>query len=72
MPSSVIRSFAYDRQDRALEVTFVTGRRYRYRSVPPETVQALAAAESKGRFFNAEIRDIFAFDDLTRQRARPL
>lgn len=30
MPSTAIRRFAYDAQARALDVTFVTGRRYRY------------------------------------------
>jgi lysyl-tRNA synthetase class 2 len=72
MPSSAIRGFTYDAPARALEVTFVSGRRYRYLAVPPETALALEQAESKGRFFNAEIRDVFAFEDLTRRRARPL
>jgi lysyl-tRNA synthetase class 2 len=72
MPSSVIRSFAYDAQAKTLDVTFVSGRWYLYRAVPPETAQALQRAESKGRFFNAEIRDVFVFEDLTRRRARPL
>ena len=72
MPSSVIRSFAYDPQAEALDVTFVSGRRYLYRAVSPEIAQALERAESKGRFFNTEIRDVFAFEDLTRRRARPL
>ena len=72
MPSSVIRGFTYDPQARALDVTFVSGRRYRYRAVPPETAQALQSAASQGRFFNTEIRDVFAFEDLGRRRARPL
>jgi lysyl-tRNA synthetase class 2 len=72
MPSSVIRSFAYDAQAETLDVTFVSGRRYLYRAVPPEIEQALRRAESKGRFFNAEICDVFTFEDLTRRRARPV
>lgn len=72
MPSSVIRGFAYDARGQTLDVTFTTGRRYRYRAVHPATAQALEAAASKGRFFNAEIRDVFAFEDLTRRRARPV
>jgi KTSC domain len=71
MPSSAIRSFAYDAEGKALDVTFVSGRRYRYLAVPPETARGMEGAESKGRFFNAEIRDVFAFEDLTRRRARP-
>jgi lysyl-tRNA synthetase class 2 len=64
MPSTVIRRFAYDEQAQALEVTFVTGRRYRYRAVPPELVRAFREASSKGRFFNARIRDRFRFEEL--------
>lgn len=70
MPSSVIRDYAYDLQAGALDVTFASGRRYRYQAVPPEVVSGLERAESKGRFFNARIRDAFAFVDLTRRRAR--
>ncbi len=64
MPSTVIRRFAYDPPSRALDVEFVSGRRYRYRAVPDEVAQAFRAAFSKGRFFNAHIRDHYAFDEL--------
>lgn len=64
MPSTVIRRFAYDANARALEVTFVTGRRYRYAEVPGELAERFAAAFSKGRFFNARIRDKFACEEL--------
>jgi lysyl-tRNA synthetase class 2 len=67
MPSSVIRSYRYDPQAETLDLTFVSGRRYRYCGVPAEVAQGLDAAESRGRFFNAQIRDVFAFDTLTRQ-----
>lgn len=64
MPSSVIRSFAYDRVSAALDVTFVTGRRYRYFMVPAYIASGLSEAFSKGRFFNARIRDRFPFEEL--------
>ena len=64
MPSTVIRRFAYDPQARALDVTFVTGRRYRYFAVPGEVAEAFREAFSKGRFFNARIRDHFRFEEL--------
>lgn len=60
MPSTVIRHFAYDSARAALEVTFVTGRRYRYERVPPRVAEQLRGAFSKGRYFNARIRDRFA------------
>lgn len=57
MPSHVIRSYAYDAQARALHVTFVSGRRYRYDGVPPAEAQAMHEAFAKGVFFNRRIRD---------------
>jgi hypothetical protein len=65
MPSTVIRRFAYDPASRALDVWFVTGRRYRYQEVPAPVAEAFAGAFSKGRFFNARIRDRFACLELT-------
>jgi lysyl-tRNA synthetase class 2 len=68
MPSSVIRRFAYDASRRVLDVEFVSGRRYRYSAVPPAVAEAFGAAASKGRFFNARIRDRFAFAELSAGR----
>jgi hypothetical protein len=65
MPSTVIRRFSYDPAARALDVTFVTGRRYRYAGVPAAEVEAMRAAFSKGRYFNANIRDRYRFVELT-------
>ena len=59
MPSSVIRSYRYDPQQKRLELVFVSGRRYRYHDVPEETYSAMRRAFSKGEFFNANIRDQF-------------
>lgn len=66
MPSIVISQFSYDPASRALDVTFVTGRRYRYRNVPEKVVRDFRAAFSKGRYFNARIRDRFRCDELER------
>lgn len=67
MPSTAIRRFAYDAEARALDVTFVTGRRYRYFAVPGELAEDFRAARSKGGFFNARVRDRFAFAELARE-----
>lgn len=61
MPSTVIRSFDYHPANRALDVTFVSGRAYRYADVPEPLAQAFSRARSKGRFFNDRIRDAFRF-----------
>jgi len=65
MPSTVIRRFAYAPETRSLEVEFVSGRRYRYRGVPPEVAARFRGPFSKGRFFNAHVRDAFLCEELT-------
>jgi KTSC domain-containing protein len=64
MPSSVIRHFHYRPEEAELEILFTTGRRYVYRDVPPETADAFRAAFSKGRYFNAHIRDEYDFSEV--------
>lgn len=64
MPSTVIRRFDYHPAGRALDVEFVSGRRYRYAEVPEEVAEAFRSAFSKGRFFNARIRDHFTCREL--------
>ncbi|HEX8413113.1 MAG TPA: KTSC domain-containing protein [Sphingomicrobium sp.] len=65
MPSTVIRRFHYEPDSRELLVEFVTGRRYVYVDVPEDEVTAWWEAFSKGRHFNANIRDRYAFRELT-------
>ena len=64
MPSTVIRQFDYRPETLELEVLFVTGRRYIYSGVPEAAVRDLRAAFSKGRHFNAHIRDRFAYREV--------
>jgi lysyl-tRNA synthetase class 2 len=61
MPSSAIRAFEYDAGERALDVTFTSGRHYRYHAVPPRVAEGMRGAPSKGRYFNARVRDRFVF-----------
>jgi len=64
MPSTVIRWFDYRPETRELEVLFVTGRRYVYSDVPPEEAQRFREAFSRGRHFNAYIRDNYLCREL--------
>ena len=64
MPSTVIRRFDYDPAAQALDVEFVSGRRYRYHAVPEEVAERFRGAFSKGRFFNTRIRDHYAFSEI--------
>ena len=68
MPSTAIRHIDYEAARRALTVTFVTGRRYVYQQVLPEIFTAFVSAPSKGTFFNAEIRDAYAYEELEREQ----
>src|SRR4051812_10535848 len=63
--SSVLTEVKYDRRSRALDLRFVTGRTYRYSEVPPEMYERLMSAESKGAFFNAHIRYVYAYRELS-------
>jgi hypothetical protein len=55
--SSSLRSIGYDRSTETLEVEFDGGGVYRYQHVPHEIWLGLKQAESKGRFFQAYVRD---------------
>ncbi len=57
--SSSIASVGYDAKRRTLEIEFVHGVVYQYVDVSAEVHVALLEAESKGRFLNDAIRDVF-------------
>ena len=66
MPSTAISFHRYDAIKRTLLIVFTSGRRYVYADVPATLARGLDDAESKGAFFNAQIRDRFAYDEITR------
>jgi len=55
--SSMMRSAGYDDAHAVLEIEFVTGTIYRYHAVPKREWTGLMEAGSKGRYFEAHIRD---------------
>jgi hypothetical protein len=57
--STTMRSVGYDQTNQVLEVEFQSGAIYQYLDVRPAIHKELMDAESKGRFFNLEIRDIY-------------
>ena len=64
MPSTVIKELAYDPETQTLSVWFrPSGRRYDYSEVPQRVYDALRQSPSKGRYFNAHIRDDYAFEE---------
>ena len=59
--SSSLKSVAYDADRKLLEVEFRSHAVYVYRDVPDWAVARLMAARSKGRYFEAHIRDRYPF-----------
>jgi hypothetical protein len=68
--SSMIHAVGYDPEERILEIVFNTGRTYQYFDVPPEEYEGLLNAESKGRYFLANIRDVYDYSQVRRSRRR--
>lgn len=59
--SSDLASVGYDPTTRTLEILFRSGGLYEYYSVPEAVHAALLAAPSKGRFFHARIKGVYAY-----------
>jgi lysyl-tRNA synthetase class 2 len=64
MPSTAIRDYDYDAATARLTVTFVSGRIYVYEDVPAVIAANFDSAGSKGRFFNAHIRDRYRYREI--------
>jgi hypothetical protein len=62
--SSVIHSIEYDEDSRELDVTFNSGKTYRYIDVPQDVYADFLDAASKGQYFNNHIKDAFAVAEL--------
>jgi hypothetical protein len=62
--SSTIKSVEYDDDARELDITFTSGKRYRYFNVPLEIYAEFLDAGSKGKFFNENIKGAFAFSEV--------
>jgi hypothetical protein len=55
--STTMRSVGYEPANKVLEIEFESGVVYQYFEVPRKVVEGLLSAESKGRYFNREIRE---------------
>jgi len=62
-------SVGYEKKGKMLEIEFTSGAVYQYSGVPASVHKALMGAESKGRYFNSEIRDIYSYQPVGRTRA---
>jgi len=66
--SSSLKSVGYDASAQTLEVEFHHGAVYVYLDVPQDVFEELKAAESKGLFFNSNIRDRYPHTNLRRKK----
>jgi hypothetical protein len=64
MPSTVIRTFHYDPDDRRLVIEFQTGFRYAYFHVPREVYEEMCSAPSRGAYFNSRVRDRYSYSRI--------
>lgn len=55
--SRMIKYLEYLDPSQTLIITFNSGKKYKYLFVQPKVVQDFLIAESKGKFFNKNIRD---------------
>ena len=62
--SSNLHSVGYDLDSQTLEVEFNNGSVYQYSNVPQGEYDALMSADSKGTYFNANIRNRYPFTKL--------
>jgi hypothetical protein len=71
LDSTLLASAGHDSRRHLLEVQFRTGELYRYFNVPSACYRALLRADSKGRYFNSNIRNRFSYQHLS-QHASPI
>ena len=60
--STAITAIDYDAERAKLLVRFHSGEQYVYVGVPGEVHRSFVSADSKGRYFQAEIRDQYPFN----------
>jgi hypothetical protein len=62
--STTMKSVGYAARERILEIEFDSGAIYQYLDVPAKIHASLMRAESKGRYFNDEIREIYPYEQV--------
>jgi hypothetical protein len=61
MPSTVIRSIAYNETSAVLTIVFVTGSVYEYFDVPADVYEQFRKFREKGVFYNEQIKGKYRF-----------
>jgi len=63
--SSMVQELGYSPKSRSLHAKFNTGKRYKYKDVPPSVYKKLKEAESVGTHFNTNVKDKYSFEKLS-------
>jgi len=66
--SSLLANVSYDAGQSVLQLELCDGAIYRYFDVPPVIYEGLLAADSKGSYFNREIRNCFRYARVRRSQ----
>jgi hypothetical protein len=66
--STLLTSVAFNAGESILELEFCDGACYRYFAVPAAIYEGLLAADSKGAYFNSQIRTCFRYTLIRRPR----
>jgi len=66
--SSAMSYVQYDEDTAELDITFASGKTYRYVGVPLAIYVELLEAESNGTFFNEHIKEVFPFIEVKPRR----
>ena len=60
--STSISSAGYDEASETLAIEFNSGKTYYYSEVPETVFEELKSAESPGKFFSTQIKDVYNFE----------
>jgi hypothetical protein len=62
--SSNVSSVGYDADSQTLEIEFNNGGVYQYSGVPESVYQGMMGADSKGKYFHANIKNTYPYSKL--------
>ena len=68
LDSTSLNTVRYLEPQALMELEFKSGEVYRYLGVPAATYRGLLGAESKGKYFNCQIRNRFSYTRIGKQR----
>ncbi len=68
--SSSIHEVGYDSETKTLGITFKNGRTYEYDDVHPVHYDELLKAESAGKYFHSNVRNVFQTRPVEREQVQ--